>query len=161
MATPPTPRTPRSIVPRRSRILVATADPGVRRILMDEAERAGSDVVLAEDGADVLEWLGLELLVPGAMSFAVLDASLPGYPGLALASSARANRIGVPIALVQRKGRPVSAATALKLDLLGVLDEPVDPLRVRDLLRRAMRRPPARTVAARAPLGLEAAVSAR
>ena len=139
------------------RLLVGTPDTQLRRIILHEADRAGFEPLVAHDGADALEWLALEMSYPGSLSLAVIDVALPGYPGLALASSIRSNRLDVAVILVQRPGQPLIAGAAARLGLLGVLDGPNDRHYLRSLLTRVRSGPVSCQMAPEGALALESA----
>src|SRR5262245_44659864 len=83
------------------RVLIATGDMQTGHLLADQVRRAGHHPILATDGPMVLEWFEREALHPNSLDLAVLDAGLPGYPGVALAACARNNELGMPLILMQ------------------------------------------------------------
>ncbi|HYU16745.1 MAG TPA: hypothetical protein VEL05_11755 [Candidatus Acidoferrum sp.] len=115
------------------RILIATGDRQTGRVLAEQVRRAGHHPILASDGSDVLEWFEREVGHPHSIDLAVLDAALPGYPGVALAACARNNALHLPLILMQDPDLRIGSELA-RLGLLGVLKTPVDPDQFRELL---------------------------
>ena len=140
-----------------NRILVATADLATRRVFLEEADCAGIDVAVAEDGATALEWIGLAFAMPGVLGLSVLDARLPGYSGVALAGAIRSNGLAVPVALLVPPGSGPGKETLRRLDVHDVMPTPPDRERVQALLSRLAHRPPLRAVAPPSRLSLGAA----
>jgi DNA-binding response OmpR family regulator len=108
------------------RILIATGDTYVGRLLAEQVRRAGHHPILASDGPMVLEWFQREVDRPHSIDLAVLDAALPGYPGLALAACARNNALGLPLILMQDPQLRIGTEWLARLGLLGFLRSPVD-----------------------------------
>ncbi len=108
------------------RILIATSDTQNGRILADQVRRAGHHPILASDGSMVLEWFEREARRPHSIDLAVLDAGLPGYPGVALAACARNNELHVPLILMQDPRLRIGTEWLARLGLLGILPRPVD-----------------------------------
>lgn len=108
------------------RILIATGDRRTGRLLAEQVRRAGHHPILAADGPMVLEWFEREVDHPHSIDLAVLDAALPGYPGVALAACARNNAIGLPLVLMQDDQLRIGAEWLARLGLLGILRNPVD-----------------------------------
>ena len=108
------------------RILIATSDVGTGHLLAEQVRRAGHHPVLASDGPMVLEWFEREVDRPHSIDLAVLDAALPGYPGIALAACARNNAIGLPLILMQDRNLRIGNEWLARLGLLGFLRSPVD-----------------------------------
>jgi DNA-binding response OmpR family regulator len=108
------------------RILIATGDTRIGRLLSERVRRAGHHPILAADGPMVLEWFQREVDHPHSIDLAVLDAGLPGYPGVALAACARNNAIGLPLILMQDPDLRIGTEWLARLGLLGILRQPVD-----------------------------------
>jgi CheY-like chemotaxis protein len=121
------------------RILIATSDVIAARALAEQVRRAGHHPVLATDGPGVLEWFEREADRPHSLDLAVLDAALPGYPGVALAACARTNALGVPLVLVQDPKVRIGAEWLARLGLLGILGNPIDADEFRMLLEDVSR----------------------
>ncbi|HTE50404.1 MAG TPA: hypothetical protein VK698_06000 [Kofleriaceae bacterium] len=116
------------------RILIATGDALAGRFLAEQVRRAGHHPVLATDGSDVLEWFEREADRPHSLDLAILDADLPGYPGVALAACARNNALALPLILVDSDRVRLGAELLGRLGLLGILPMPVDADQFRALL---------------------------
>jgi len=128
------------MVPRHShaiplRILIATGDTRTGRTLAEQVRRAGHHPILATDGPMVLEWFEREAVHPHSIDLAVLDAGLPGYPGVALAACARNNELGMPLILMQDTRVRIGTEWLARLGLLGILRSPVDAAEFGQLLR--------------------------
>ncbi|HWM87359.1 MAG TPA: hypothetical protein VNO33_16015 [Kofleriaceae bacterium] len=82
----------------------------------------------------VLEWFEREADRPHSIDLAVLDAALPGYPGVALAACARNNALGMPLILMQDRQVRVGTEWLARLGLLGILCNPVDTDEFREML---------------------------
>jgi DNA-binding response OmpR family regulator len=108
------------------RILIATSDTGTGRLLAEQVRRAGHHPILASDGPMVLEWFQREVDGPHSIDLAVLDAALPGYPGVALAACARNNAIHLPLILMQDAQLRIGTEWLARLGLLAFLRSPVD-----------------------------------
>jgi DNA-binding response OmpR family regulator len=123
-----------TLVAVTARTLIASADGEERRAIADAT--GDLDAIVTADGAEALEWFALEASQPGTLRLAVLSASLPGYPGLALAASARSNGLAMPVVVVHRRRDHIAAATLARLGALAVLAEPFEG----GALRRALLR---------------------
>jgi DNA-binding NtrC family response regulator len=102
------------------RILIATGDPQSSRVLADLVRRVGHHPILAT------EWFEREASRPHSIDLAVLDAELPGYPGVALAACARNNALALPLILMQNERIRLGTEWLARLGLLGILASPVD-----------------------------------
>jgi DNA-binding response OmpR family regulator len=116
------------------RILIATSDLRTGRLLAEQVRRAGHHPVLASDGPGVLDWFEREADRPHSIDLAVLDAALPGYPGVALAACARTNALGVPLVILEGTKVRIGTEWLARLGLLGILHDPVDTDEFRALL---------------------------
>src|SRR5262249_13165573 len=96
--------------------------------------RAGHHPILASEGPDVLDWFEREVGHPHSIDLAVLDAALPGYPGVALAACARNNALSLPVILMRDESVRIGGEWLARLGLLGVLTSPVDADQFRALL---------------------------
>lgn len=112
--------------PPSLRILIATSDAPAGRLMAEQVRRAGHHPVLASDGPDVLEWFEREADHPHSLDLAILDAALPGYPGVALAACARNNALSLPLLLLQDERARIGVEWLGRLGLLGILPRPVD-----------------------------------
>lgn len=126
-------------VPTPLRILIATGDPQSSRILADQVRRAGHHPILATDGPGVLEWFEREASRPHSIDLAVLDAELPGYPGVALAACARNNALALPLILMHDARIRIGTEWLARLGLLGILASPVDLDEFREMLEGVTR----------------------
>ena len=116
------------------RILIATGDTTAGRQLADQVRRAGHHPILATDGPMVLEWFEREVIQPRSIDLAVLDAGLPGYPGVALAACARNNALSLPLILVQDPEARIGTEWLARLGLIGILRSPIDLAEFREIL---------------------------
>lgn len=116
------------------RILIATSDKRTGRLLAEQVRHAGHHPILATEGSDVLDWFEREVGYPHSIDLAVLDAALPGYPGLALAACARNNSLGLPLILMQDPQLRIGGEWLARLGLLGILRSPISVAEFRELL---------------------------
>lgn len=121
------------------RILIATGDAKTGRALADQVRQAGHHPIFATDGPGVLEWFEREAARPHSIDLAVLDAALPGYPGMALAACARTNALGMPLIIMHDPQIRIGTEWLARLGLLGILRSPVDTDEFRAMLDGIMR----------------------
>lgn len=110
---------------RKSRVYVVDDDASVRRGLVRVLEAMGHSVDAYADGASFLESVEHE-----APSCVLLDASLPGMPGLDVLSSLRDRRVDIPVVFMT--GHP-EVATCVRAMKEGVVDFLLKPLHKDDL----------------------------
>jgi DNA-binding response OmpR family regulator len=116
----------RSADPRARPVLVVEDDVGVRAFLVAVLQRQGYRVIAAGSGEEALQLLGEE-----PAQLAVLDVTLPGMDGFAVAEELA---LDVPVIIVT--GDPVGAyaRTVGRTERFQVLPKPVAP----DLLEHAV-----------------------
>jgi DNA-binding response OmpR family regulator len=109
----------RSADPRARPVLVVEDDVGVRAFLVAVLQRQGYRVIAAGSGEEALQLLGEE-----PAQLAVLDVTLPGMDGFAVAEELAPN---VPVIIVT--GDPVGAyaRTVGRTERFQVLPKPVAP----------------------------------
>jgi DNA-binding response OmpR family regulator len=117
---------PRSPDPRARPVLVVEDDPGVRAFVVSVLQQQGYRVIAAASGEEALQLLGEE-----PAQLAVLDVTLPGMDGFAVAEELAPD---VPVIIVT--GDPVGAyaRTVGRTKRFQVLPKPVAP----DLLEHAV-----------------------
>jgi two-component system OmpR family response regulator len=71
---------------QRRRIVIADDDDDIRGLMQIAAERAGVDVVAADNGRSALD-----AVLAGGVDLAVLDISMPGLNGIEVAQAIRAD----------------------------------------------------------------------
>lgn len=113
-----------------SRILVATAEPHIRRILQFLLEVQGHEVRVAADGKAA--WQTLAGFRPDLV---LMDADLPGMGGMALlaAMRGRIDTAGVPVVMLTARGEEEERMRALAG---GANDYVVKPFNQDELLLR-------------------------
>ena len=111
------------------RILVAEAEPDLRRLVGAALRRDGHDVVEARDGAELLEALAGTLVEPGASPFDLLvcEQRLPGMPGVNVLAGLRSRDRATPFVLVTedpdiaRRARRLGAEVLFRLEVAAIL----------------------------------------
>ena len=111
---------------RQSRVYVVDDDASVRKGLARVLEALGHAVKAYADGASFLE-----SVEPDAPSCVLLDACLPGMPGLDVLASLRNRRIDIPVVFMT--GRP-EVSTCVRAMKEGVVDFLLKPLHKDDLV---------------------------
>jgi two-component system, OmpR family, response regulator MprA len=118
-----------------SRVLIVDDDAGVRRMLARSLEAAGYAVAVASDGGSAL--VEIERSAPDLV---LLDVTMPGIDGLAVARRARGKGDAVPILLLTARDAVADRVAGLDAGADDYLVKPfaTDELlaRVRALLRR-------------------------
>lgn len=117
---------------RPPRVLVAEEDDLARDRLSDALRGDGYEVIEAEDGFEVLDYL-LSFPVTGdeGVDVIVADAQMPGYDGLEVLAKLRRMEIQTPFVLVNRTldGIAYREAERLGADLVVASPEDVDEVR--------------------------------
>jgi DNA-binding response OmpR family regulator len=128
-----------------ARILVAEDDPDLRSAMSIELTQAGFDVIEAEDGSSLLDYLAGSLDVDGTLDqydVIVCDIQMPGYTALDVLAAAQRQALRTPILIVTGMTDPHVRERALQLGAADVLLKPVplDELRLNvcRLLTRSM-----------------------
>ncbi len=135
---PPLPLEPNSVTP--SLVLVVEDDPSIRRGLVDALTYGGYEVCATEDGLDALELAQqrtpdlvlLDVMLPGADGFEVLERLMRTHPGL-------------PVIMVTARGAEEDRVAGLTR---GADDYVVKPFSAKELLARVaavLRRAPERS----------------
>jgi len=117
-------------VPRAPmRILLAEADPELRRLISLALTSDGHEVTEAIDGSELLEAIAA-LVIDGARPFdAIVSAqAIPGIPGIAVLAGLRSRGRRTPFVLMT--GNPMVKAHARRLGAI-VLDRPFDAVAIR------------------------------
>jgi CheY-like chemotaxis protein len=128
-----------------ARILVAEDDSDLRPMIALALSEAGFDVVEAEDGAILLEYLAGSLEEDGTLDkfdVIVSDIQMPGFTALDVLAGAQRFVTRTPILLVTAVRDPEILERARQLGAAGVLTKPIDVdelcLEVCRLLTRSM-----------------------
>jgi two-component system response regulator AtoC len=127
----PAPRAPGAPL----RILIADADPEMRRLLALVLRTDGHDVVEVGDGSKLLEAIA-SLVIDGARTFDLIMSAqaIPGLPGVSVLAGLRSRGRRTPFVLMT--GNPVVQAQATRLGAV-VLDRPFDAEAIRRAVVRA------------------------
>jgi PAS domain S-box-containing protein len=115
------------LVHGRGRILLVEDDPGVRGLAGSVLDRAGYDVLLAEDAAVALDLLD----EAGTIDLLVTDLVMPSMSGPGLAGVVRERQPALPVLFVS--GYSADVAAAEQVDPEQVLEKPFS---ARDLTAR-------------------------
>ena len=121
------------------RLLLAEDDDGLRPLLAERFRAEGFEVVEAEDGAAVVEYLAESIVQnnrhPG-FDLIVSDIRLPGLNALDVLRGARGALEATPVILITAFGDQRTHDRALLLGASAVFDKPLD---VDDLVEAAYR----------------------
>jgi DNA-binding response OmpR family regulator len=114
-------------VARKPRVLVVEDDGHMRRLMAATLERCGYQVVEAEDGVDLLGWIG-ELMSNSTDTFdaIVSDVNLPDLTAIEVLAALRARDSQVPIILVTALDDERIHKQAYELGVSAVLKKPFD-----------------------------------
>lgn len=143
--TPRRPPAPAGLA-RRPRVLVVEDDPHMRRLLVATLEARGCDVIEAEDGVDLLGWMGQSMWSPGdgGLDAIISDVNLPDMTALEVLAALRARDATVPVVLVTASEDEQMPRRATELGASAVLRKPLDLDALTALVRRlAAGAPPA------------------
>jgi DNA-binding response OmpR family regulator len=122
----------------RKKILVAEDEPDVLNLVALNLQRAGFEVLKAEDGEKALELARTEL--PGMV---ILDVMMPGLTGLEVAKQLKFQpaTARIPILMLTAKADEVDRIVGLELGADDYVTKPFSPrevvLRVQSILRRS------------------------
>jgi two-component system OmpR family response regulator len=114
--------------PRRPRVLVVEDDAHMRRLLVAALTTRGCDVIEAEDGVDLLGWMGQTMWSPtdDALDAIVSDVNLPDMTALEVLSALRARDAVVPVILVTASQDARVHREACELGATVILKKPLD-----------------------------------
>jgi two-component system phosphate regulon response regulator OmpR len=114
--------------PQERRLLVVDDDAGLRDMVGEYLSRHGFTVFAAADGAEMDRRLGED-----APDLILLDVSMPGEDGFAIARRLRAARIDIPVIMLTAMGETIDRVVGLEL---GTDDYVVKPFDLRELRAR-------------------------
>jgi CheY-like chemotaxis protein len=115
------------------RILLADDDKSLRTGVVDLLSELEVEVLEAETGPEALE-LGRRFRLHAAL----LDLHMPGCDGLEVLPHLLAFHRGLPCIVYSGNWTPPLTQEALRAGAFAVLHKPVDPLRLRSEMRRAL-----------------------
>ncbi len=132
---------------RRGRILVVDDEEGVREFLAESLERAGHEVVQAEDGE-----AGLRAAREEPFDVVLTDLRMPKVDGMTVVRALRTEQPDVELIVLTAHGDVSTAVEAMKLGVFDYLQKPLSgPAAVRDLVKGALARREALAGAAAGP----------
>lgn len=111
-----------------ARILIVEDEPNMRLGLKDNLEFEGYEVDVADNGED-----GLNKIITGFYSLALLDVMLPKISGFDVCKKVRVLGLKTPIILLTAKGEEIDKIVGLEL---GADDYVTKPFSLRELLAR-------------------------
>ncbi len=138
------------------RILVAEDDADIAGLVRHYLEKADFEVDVTDSGKDVVSRLRQT-----PTDLLILDVMLPGLDGLSVCRALRADAAtaAVPIIMLTAKAEEADRIAGLELGADDYITKPFSPrevvARVRALLRRAERPPPAATLLNYGPLSID------
>ena len=112
-----------------TRVLVADDDPDIKELVAYRLERAGYDVITADDGLGALA-----LAVEQRPDLAVLDVMMPGLDGLAVTREMREHEATArtPIILLTARVQDADVARGLAAGADDYLTKPFSPHELRE-----------------------------
>ncbi|EUJ25573.1 putative two-component response phosphate regulator [Listeria floridensis FSL S10-1187] len=121
-----------------TKILVVDDELSISTLLKFNIEKAGYDVITAEDGEQ-----GYELAVTEKPDLIVLDLMLPKMDGIEVTKKLRQNQIEIPILMLTAKDEELDKIIGLELGADDYLTKPFSPrevlARIKAILRRAQK----------------------
>ncbi|WP_239255216.1 response regulator transcription factor [Listeria ilorinensis] len=118
------------------KILVVDDESSIVTLLAFNIEKAGYDVITAEDGE-----IGYELALSEQPDLIVLDLMLPKMDGIEVTKKLRQNKIDIPILMLTAKDEELDKIIGLELGADDYLTKPFSPrevvARIKAILRRA------------------------
>jgi DNA-binding response OmpR family regulator len=113
---------------RRPRVLVVEDDEQLRRLMVARLRARGYDVVEAEDGVDLLGWMGSTMWTPGEapLDAVVTDVNLPDMTALEVLAALRVRDAAIPIVLVTGVTDAEAHRDAYALGASVILTKPFD-----------------------------------
>ena len=115
------------------RILVADDDPGARRLLEFHLKEAGFQIVQAVDGREALDRMA------GDVALALLDLRMPKVSGMDVLREFRRRFSETPVIITSEFGEVSDAVEAVKLGAVTFLAKPVEPEKLIEQIRAALR----------------------
>jgi CheY-like chemotaxis protein len=113
---------------RRPRVLVVEDDEQLRRLMVARLRARGYDVVEAEDGVDLLGWMGSTMWTPGEapLDAVVTDVNLPDMTALEVLAALRVRDSAIPIVLVTGVTDADVHREAYALGATAIITKPFD-----------------------------------
>jgi DNA-binding response OmpR family regulator len=113
---------------RRPRVLVVEDDGQLRRLMGARLRARGYDVVEAEDGVDLLGWMGSTMWTPdeAPIDAVVTDVNLPDMTALEVLAALRVRDAAIPIVLVTGVTDVRIHQEAYALGASAILTKPFD-----------------------------------
>jgi DNA-binding response OmpR family regulator len=110
------------------KVLLIEDEPKMQRVIKDNLELEGYDVVVAGDGPS-----GLQNMLDHSYALVLLDVMLPGMSGFDVCRNAREKGNRTPVIFLTAKGEEIDKVLGLEL---GADDYITKPFGVRELLAR-------------------------
>jgi CheY-like chemotaxis protein len=113
---------------RRPRVLVVEDDEPLRHLMAARLRACGYDVVEAEDGVDLLGWMGSTMWTPdeAPLDAVVTDVNLPDMTALEVLAALRVRDGAIPIVLVTGITDADVHREAYALGAAAILTKPFD-----------------------------------
>ncbi|MDD9899658.1 MAG: nitrogen regulation protein NR(I) [Alphaproteobacteria bacterium] len=115
-------------------VLIADDEVSVRTVLSHALKRAGYDVMAAEDGATLYQWVS-----EGKGDLVITDVTMPGESGLDLLPKIRAKRPGMKVIVISARNALTTAVAASERGALDFLPKPFNVDEVLDTVAHALR----------------------
>jgi two-component system chemotaxis response regulator CheY len=135
--------TPSKSEPRR--VLLVEDDRDQRSLIAWMLRAEGCEVVEAETGIELLDWIGMTS-TPRSKGFdaIVSDVNMPDLTAIEVLAAWRYGGWPAPLILVTASDDPNLHIDAYALGVVRVLTKPIGREELRDALARALERPPTR-----------------
>ena len=131
--------------PAQKRVLVVEDDAQLRRLIVARLRARGYAVVEAEDGVDLLGWMGSTMWTPddAPIDAVVTDVNLPDLTALEVLAALRVRDSGIPIVLVTGVTDERVHQEAYALGASAILTKPFDFDHLNAVLSELTNRSPA------------------
>jgi two-component system, cell cycle sensor histidine kinase and response regulator CckA len=116
------------------RVLLVDDEAGIRRVAGKALQRAGHDIVVAENGQQALDLLERE----DRIDLLITDLAMPGMNGLELAAAVRERHPDLPVLYISGFSDDVLDSARSNGEQLDVLEKPFSPAALTDRVAQAL-----------------------
>jgi len=126
---------------RSAKVLLAEDDTEMRKLLAWGLQKDGYEVVEAENGLELLEYLEPSLFYPPTSGripeydIIISDIRMPGLSGLEVLAGVRKRDKATPVILITAFGDETTHKEAKELGASAVIDKPFDIDALREIIR--------------------------
>ena len=125
----------------RSRVVVADDDPDLRRLIAQALATQGFEVLVAADGAQLLDLVAPSLLGVASewpTELVISDLRMPGVTGLSVLAGLREMGARLPFIIITGFGDPETHEAARRSGATAVLDKPFEMSSLLALVRACL-----------------------